>query len=336
MNDIPYSLSLPRRPRRLRRTPAIREMVRETGLRPSNLIQPLFVVDRETASEPVASMPGVRRLGIRDFLAEVERLADLGIRGVAVFPGLDPSLKSATGREAALDPDGLVPRLGRLVKEKGLPINLIADLALDPYTTHGHDGVVDPATGGVLNDPTVEILAEMAVRFAEAGVDWVAPSDMMDGRVGAVRDALDDSGLEDTVILAYSAKFASAYYGPFRDAVGSGRGERPYLDKSTYQLSPANAREAMVEVDLDIHEGADIVMVKPAGPYLDIIRRVRDRCEIPVAAYQVSGEYASIHAAAEKGWLDYEKTRDESLIAVRRAGADLILTYFAAEVAPSL
>jgi len=332
MDHDSYSLPLSRRPRRLRQNQAVRDMIREFRIEPAKLIQPLFVEDVETQREPIESMPGMHRFGRNDFIEELKRLVDLGIKGVAVFPKIDPSLKTGTGREAALDPDGLIPRLARTVKEAGIPINLIADVALDPYTTHGHDGVVDAASGEVLNDATVEILAEMAVNYAGAGVDWVAPSDMMDGRIGAIRDTLDESGFEKTIILAYSAKFASAFYGPFRDAVGSSK-KGEYLDKSTYQLSPSNVREAMVEVDLDIHEGADIVMVKPAGAYLDIIRRVRERCEIPLAAYQVSGEYASIHAASQMGWLDYESARDESLLAIHRAGADLILTYFAAEVA---
>jgi len=329
--EIP--LSLPRRPRRLRQSAATREMVRETRLHPADLIQPLFVVDADRAREEIPSLPGQFRLGREDFLAELERLEGLGIRGVAVFPRVDPARKSRTGREAALDPGGLVPSLAREARRRGVGINLIADLALDPYTEHGHDGVVDPESGRVLNDETVAILVEMALCYAEAGIDWVAPSDMMDGRVGAIRQGLDAAGFEDTVILAYSAKFASAFYGPFRDAVGSKSGRGPGVDKSTYQVSPANAREALLEVDLDCEEGADLVMVKPAGPYLDILARVRERCGIPVAAYQVSGEYACLHAAARAGWLEYEAVRDESLLAIRRAGADLILTYFAAEVA---
>ena len=336
MDQSSFSLPLSRRPRRLRQNQATREMVREIRLAPEKLIQPLFVLDEESAREPIDSMPGIDRLGKKELIEELEQLADLGIRGVALFPKIDSSLKTETGREAATNPEGIIPSLARLVKEKDLPINLIADIALDPYTLHGHDGIVDPASGEILNDPTVEVLAEMAVNYAEAGVDWVAPSDMMDGRIGVIRDALDDSGLANTVIMAYSAKFASAFYGPFRDAVGSAPpiGGK-YLDKSSYQLPPTNVREAMVEVDLDIHEGADIVMVKPAGPYLDIIRRVRERCELPVAAYQVSGEYSMIHASAQKGWIDYKSARNESLTAIHRAGADLILSYFSKEVASS-
>jgi len=309
-------------------------MLRETRLHPSQLIQPLFFTDRESNREPVGSMPDIFRLGLSELAEEAVRLSELGIGGIALFPVIDPAKKSPTGREAALDPRGPVPKAVERIKEAGCKANLIADLALDPYTTHGHDGVVDPESGEVLNDPTVEILTEMAAVYARAGIDWVAPSDMMDGRVGAIRERLDTEGFENTLILAYSAKFASAYYGPFRDAVGSKPSEgSPFLDKTTYQLGPSNVREAMVEVDLDIHEGADIVMVKPAGPYLDIIHRVRERCEIALAAYQVSGEYAMIHAAAANGWVDYRSVRDESLLAIRRAGADLILTYFAGEVA---
>ena len=309
-------------------------MVEEVRLSPEKLIQPLFVTDTDSGREPVESMPGIERLGRKDFLEEVRELVDLGIRAVALFPNIDSSLKSETGREAATSPDGLIPSLARLVRAENIPINLIADIALDPYTVHGHDGLVDSETGEILNDPTVEILKEMAVVYAESGIDWVAPSDMMDGRVGAIRSSLDHAGLEKTVILAYSAKFASAYYGPFRDAVGSTASNGGhYLDKSTYQLNPSNFREAMLEVALDEEEGADIIMVKPAGPYLDIIQRVSQRSRVPVAAYQVSGEYSMIHAAAQKGWLDYESARDESLTAIRRAGADMILTYFAKEVA---
>jgi len=312
-------------------------MLRETAIRPEMLIQPLFLMDTESGREPIESMPRIERLGFGDFFEEVQRLIDSGIKAVALFPKIDPQRKTLSGREAATDPHGLIPRIAEAVRDKGLPIQLIADIALDPYTTHGHDGVVDPVTGEVLNDPTVEILAEMAIVCARAGIDWVAPSDMMDGRIGVIRDALDDEGLSKTVILAYSAKFASAFYGPFRDAVGSAPNQGgTYLDKSGYQLGPGNGKEAMVEIDLDIHEGADIVMVKPAGPYLDILHRVRERCEIPIAAFQVSGEYAMIHAAAEKDWLNYKQARDESLTAIRRAGADLILTYFAKEVAESL
>ena len=324
-----FHLDLIRRPRRMRRTAALRALAQETELRPHHLIQPVFVVDGEGDPEPIESMPGISRLPIPQLVEECRALHGLGISAVALFPSLDASLKSDDGREA-LNPDTLVLRAIRAVKAAVPGLAVITDLALDPYTTHGHDGLIDPKTGDLANDPTVEVLAEMAVLAAGAGVDVVAPSDMMDGRVGAIREALDGNGFTDTAIMAYSAKFASAYYGPFRDAVGSsGAAGTHHLDKRTYQLNPANRREALAEIALDEQEGADILMVKPAGPYLDIIREVREETDLPLAAYQVSGEYAQLHAAAEKGWLDLERCRDESLLAIRRAGADSILTYFA-------
>jgi porphobilinogen synthase len=320
---------LTRRPRRLRRTAAIRGMVAETRLSPDNLIQPLFVIEGEGAPEPIASMPGQYRFNLKDLVAEALELASLGIRAVALFPKLDASLKSAKGEEA-LNPETLVLRAVRKLKAAVPELVVITDVALDPYTTHGHDGVLTEDGTDVANDETVAILAQMAVRQAEAGVDFVAPSDMMDGRVGAIRAALDEAGFSEVGVIAYSAKFNSAFYGPFRDAVGSAKaaGTR-LLGKDTYQLNPGNRREARLEVQLDVEEGADIVMVKPAGPYLDIIRETADAVELPVAAYQVSGEYAQIHAAAQLGWLDLKRSRDESLLAIKRAGADLILTYFA-------
>lgn len=337
-SDMPdnFCLCLTRRPRRMRRTAALRALAHETELRPSHLIQPLFVVDGDGGPEPIESMPGQFRLSIPKLIEECKELASLGIPSVALFPKLDASLKSDDGREAT-NPDTLVLRAIRALKKEVPEIAVITDLALDPYTTHGHDGLWDAAAQDLANDPTVEVLAEMAVLAAEAGVDFVAPSDMMDGRVGAIRDALDGNSHEKTAIMAYSAKFASAYYGPFRDAVGSSASAgTSNLDKRTYQLNPANRREALTEIALDEEEGADVLMVKPAGPYLDIIREVREETDLPLAAYQVSGEYAQIHAAAEKGWLDLEKCRDESLLAIRRAGADMILTYFAKEVALTL
>jgi porphobilinogen synthase len=281
-------------------------------------------------------MPGIARLSIKAAVAECRELHTLGISGVALFPKLDERLKSDDGREA-LNPNTLVLRAIRAIKAAVPELTVITDLALDPYTEHGHDGLWDAAAQDLANDPTVEVLAEMAVLAAEAGVDMVAPSDMMDGRVGAIRAALDDNDFEKTAIMAYSAKFASAYYGPFRDAVGSApsAGSRN-LNKRSYQLNPANRREALVEIALDEEEGADVLMVKPAGPYLDIIREVREETELPLAAYQVSGEYAQIMAAAEQGWLDLECSRNESLLAIRRAGADMILTYFAKAFAQSL
>jgi porphobilinogen synthase len=328
-----FKLDLVRRPRRLRRTPALRALVEETVLRPSQLIAPLFVIEGEGREEPIGSMPGVSRRSIDRLVVEALELKALGVVTVALFPKLDSLLKDTAGTRA-LDRDGLVLRTVRALKREVPGVTVMTDIALDPYTTHGHDGVLTPAGDDVANDATVAILARMAVLHAGAGVDMVAPSDMMDGRVGAIRRALDAGGFTTTAIMAYTAKFASAYYGPFRDAVGSARpaGEAP-LDKGTYQLNPANRREALVEAALDEAEGADILMVKPAGPYLDIVRDLRNTTDLPLAAYQVSGEFAQIHAAAERGWLDLKKARRESLVAIRRAGADMILTYFAKDVA---
>lgn len=331
-----FRLDLIRRPRRMRRTAALRALANETDLQPHNLIQPLFVIEGEGAAEPISSMPGVQRLPISLLIEECRELLQLGISAVALFPKLDASVKTDDGREA-LNPGTLVLRAIRAIKAAVPEMAVITDLALDPYTVHGHDGLLDLSTSDLANDATVEILAEMAVLAAEAGVDIVAPSDMMDGRVGAIREALDQNAHETVAIMAYSAKFASAFYGPFRDAVGSASSAGTHhLDKRTYQLNPGNRREAMIEIALDGQEGADILMVKPAGPYLDIIREVRDASELPLAAYQVSGEYAQIMAAAERGWLDLERCRDESLLAIRRAGADMILTYFAKAYAQSL
>jgi porphobilinogen synthase len=281
-------------------------------------------------------MPGVFRRSVRDLARECRALHRLGIQAVAIFPKLASRLKDPEG-SAALSEDALVLRAVRSIKKAVPGLSVMTDVALDPYTDHGHDGVLSADGRDVDNDRTVAILARMAVLHARAGVDLVAPSDMMDGRVGAIRRALDDAGFEGTCILAYSAKFASAYYGPFRAAVGSdaGKGAKA-IDKRSYQLNPANRREALAEVALDEAEGADIVMVKPAGPYLDIIREVRGATLRPVAAYQVSGEYAQIHAAARLGWLDLAATRREALLAIKRAGADMILTYFARDMAEEL
>ena len=334
MSDI-FKLELNRRPRRTRRTSSLRALVRETEISPRHLIQPVFVVDGESSPEAVDSMPGIFRLSITDLIKECRELVDLGISAVALFPKIEDNLKSDDAREA-LKPDTLVLRAIHAIKTEVPEISVVSDLALDPYTLNGHDGLWDSGTQDLANDATVEVLTDMAVLAAEAGVDLVAPSDMMDGRVGAIRSALDGNGFERTAIMAYSAKFASAYYGPFRDAVGSsGAAGTHDLDKRTYQLDPANRREALMEIALDEEEGADILMVKPAGPYLDIIREVREETELPLAAYQVSGEYAQIYAAAQRGWLDLERCRDESLLAIRRAGADIILTYFAKEYAKS-
>ena len=329
-------LDLARRPRRLRRTPAVRALVEETVLRSQDFIAPLFVVEGKGKPEPIASMPGVFRRSITDLVKECRELAALGIPAVALFPKLDSRRKDAEGT-AALHEDALVLRAVRAVKTAVPGLTVITDIALDPYTTHGHDGVLTRTGDDVDNDRTVSILTRMAVLHARAGVDFVAPSDMMDGRVGAIRRALDAAGFTHTGIVAYSAKFASAYYGPFREAVGSAKAAGTHLlGKDTYQLNPANRREALVEAALDAQEGADIVMVKPAGPYLDIIREVRNASDRPVAAYQVSGEYAQLHAAAKLGWLDLARTRHESLLAIKRAGADMILTYFAKDMAVAL
>ena len=324
------------RPRRLRRTPAVRDMAREVRLSPSQLIAPLFVKDGDGPPDAVGSMPGVFRLSLADLLSECGELAALGVRGIALFPVTPPHLKDALGTEA-LNPECLLLRAVRAVKQRHPELVLFTDVALDPYTSHGHDGLLNAEGTDVDNDSTVEVLCRQAVLAAAAGTDFVAPSDMMDGRVRAIRMALDSAGHPDTGILAYSAKFASAFYGPFRDAVGSAAaaGTRS-LDKRGYQLDPATPRQAIQDALLDEAEGADALMVKPAGAYLDVIARLREQTRLPLAAYQVSGEYAQIHAAAKAGWLDYRSVRDESLLAIRRAGADWILTYFAKEVAGDL
>jgi len=331
-----FKLDLIHRPRRLRRTESLRRLVAETRLAPADFIAPLFVVEGKGAPEAIPSMPGVFRHSVANLVRECRALARLGVPAVALFPKLAARLKDEEGTEA-LDEDGLILRAVRAVKRSVPEITVVTDIALDPYTTHGHDGVLTAAGDDVDNDRTVGILVRMAALHARAGVDLVAPSDMMDGRIRAVRQALDSAGFSGTGIMAYSAKFASAYYGPFRDAVGSSKaaGTR-LLGKSTYQLDPGNRREALAEISLDESEGADILMVKPAGPYLDIIREVRDATLKPVAAYQVSGEYAQLHAAARLGWLDLARTRHESLLAIKRAGADMILTYFAKEMAAGM
>ena len=325
-------MQLTTRLRRNRASEGLRRMVRETRIDVADLVCPLFVHEGGT-NAPVASMPGVERRSVEDLVRECRELSDLGLPAVAVFPVIDPARKNTRGTHA-LSPDNILFRALREVKSAVPGLVLIADVALDPYTDHGHDGVLAKDGRDVDNDATVEILHELAVKEAEAGADIVAPSDMMDGRVGAIRAALDAVGGTDTCILAYAAKFSSAYYGPFREAVGSAQSAP--IDKATYQLDPANLREALREVEQDEREGADMVMVKPAGPYLDVIRAVRENTKLPLAAYQVSGEYAQIHAAARAGWLDYEKTRDEALLAIKRAGADIIITYFAREVAVQL
>ena len=328
-------LDLIRRPRRNRQNAAIRALVRENQVRVDDLIQPLFIKDGNGLPEEIASLSGQSRLNVRNCITEVQELAALGIKAVALFPQIDSGLKDARGKYATIPKNWFFHAI-REIKAAVPQVLIVADVALDPYTSHGHDGVLD-ANGDVANDDTVHILTHYATLLAEAGADIVAPSDMMDGRIGAIRDELDHEGYAQTAILAYAVKFASAYYGPFRDAVGSStkKGAAP-LDKRTYQLDPANMREALLEARLDEDQGADIIMVKPAGLYLDVINAVKAGTVLPVAAYQVSGEYAQIHAAANAGWLDLERARDESLLAIKRAGADIILTYFAKAVAESL
>lgn len=330
-------LELTHRPRRLRKSDSIRRLVNEVELSVNHLIQPLFVIDGEGMPEPIESMPGMQRLPIMHLVETCRKLQALGIPAVALFPCIDGRLKTDEGREA-VNPGGLILRAIRTLKQAVPAMTIITDLALDPYTSHGHDGLLDAHGKDLMNDATVERLVEMALLAAEAGADIVAPSDMMDGRVAAIRGALDDLGHTSVAIMAYSAKFASAFYGPFRDAVGSGPSASPggYLAKGTYQLNPANRREGMTELLLDEQEGADILMIKPAGPYLDVVYAARQQTNRPLAAYQVSGEYAQMVAAAERGWLNLERCRDESLLAIRRAGADMILTYFAQAYAQSL
>ncbi len=323
--------SLPQRPRRNRRTEAIRRLVRETDVTPHHLVLPLFVCEGKGRRIAIASMPGVYRLS-RDLIVKEARAAyKLGIPAVALFPVLPRRLKDSTA-SASLKPDGLLQQTVHALKSAVPELAVITDVAMDPYSSDGHDGFVDQH-GRIDNDRTLDILAEMAVAQAQAGADLVAPSDMMDGRVGALRTALDAAGFTDTGILAYAAKYCSAFYGPFREALDSAP---RHGDKKTYQMDPANAREAVREVLLDVAEGADMVMVKPAGPYLDVVRSVRDAVSVPVAAYQVSGEYAMIKAAARQGWLDEAACVRESLLAIRRAGADLILTYFARQFAETV
>ena len=304
--------------------------MRESRLHASDLILPVFVLDGHGITQDVASMPGVQRVTLDRLLPIAEECVRLGIPVLALFPVLEPSLKSEDGREA-LNAKGLVPTVARELKKRFPELGVMTDVALDPYTTHGQDGLLD-STGYIVNDPTVAVLAKQALVQAEAGVDIVAPSDMMDGRIGAIRTSLEEAGHIHTKIMAYSAKYASAFYGPFRDAVGSaanlGKG-----NKKVYQMDPGNSDEALREVALDIAEGADMVMVKPGLPYLDIVRRVKDEFRVPTFAYQVSGEYAMVKAAAERGWLDHDLTMMETLGAFKRAGADGVLTYFALEAA---
>jgi porphobilinogen synthase len=318
------------RPRRLRRDAFTRALVREHGLSSSDLILPVFVHEGVDRVEPVLSMPGVSRLSLDRLLLVAEECVALGIPVLALFPVIDASLKTPDGIEA-INPDGLVPRVVRALKQQFPGLGILTDVALDPFTSHGQDGVLDDS-GYIINDRTVELLTRQALVQAQAGVDIVAPSDMMDGRIGAIRQALEANGLIHTRIMAYSAKYASAFYGPFRDAVGS-KGNLGKADKKTYQMDPGNSDEALREVALDLAEGADMVMVKPGMPYLDIVRRVRDEFHVPTFAYQVSGEYAMLKAAAANGWLDHDAVMMESLLAFKRAGANGVLTYFALEAA---
>ncbi len=318
------------RPRRLRKDEFSRAMVREHRLHPSDLILPVFVTAGHNQTQDVASMPGVQRVTLDRLLPVAESCLQLGIPVLALFPVIETALKTEDGAEA-LNPEGLVPTVVRELKRRFPELGVLTDVALDPYTSHGQDGLLD-ATGYIVNDSTVDVLRRQALVHAEAGVDIVAPSDMMDGRIGAIRQALEAKGHIHTKIMAYSAKYASAFYGPFRDAVGSA-GNLGKSNKKVYQMDPGNSDEALREVALDIAEGADMVMVKPGMPYLDIVRRVKDEFHVPTFVYQVSGEYAMLKAAAANGWLDHDAVMMESLLAFKRAGADGVLTYFALDAA---
>jgi porphobilinogen synthase len=313
--------------RRTRRTGALRGLVRETRLSPSDLVYPIFVTVGEDVKNPVASMPGVFQLSINHAVAEAKRAGDLGVPAVLLFGIPNQKDEAASG---AYDPEGIIQLATRAIKDAASELIVITDVCLCEYTSHGHCGVVEKGTGEVMNDVSLELLARTASSQAEAGADIVAPSDMMDGRVAAIRSELDNEGFQDTPILAYAAKYASAFYGPFREAAESAPA---FGDRRSYQMDPANAREALLEVELDVEEGADIVMVKPALPYLDVVRRVRETTKLPVAAYSVSGEYAMIKAASQNGWLDERTAVLEALTGVKRAGADIIVTYHAPDVA---
>jgi porphobilinogen synthase len=316
--------------RRNRHDDFSRRMVREQALTPNDFIYPVFVIEGKGISQPVPSMPGVSRFTLDRLLPVAERCMSAGVPAMALFPAIESGLKTADGREAA-NPDGLIPRVLRELKRQFPELGVMTDVALDPYTSHGQDGLIDDG-GYILNDATIQVLQQQALRQAEAGVDIVAPSDMMDGRVGALRSALDAAGHIHTRIMAYSAKYASSFYGPFRDAVGSAA-TLGKSNKLTYQMDPANSDEALWEVGLDLEEGADMVMVKPGMPYLDIVRRVKDAYQAPTFVYQVSGEYAMLRAAFQNGWLDERRCVLEALLSFKRAGADGILTYFALDAA---
>jgi len=334
---MPFSLPSPQFPairmRRMRRDAFSRALMQENVITAGDLIYPVFIQEGDKLRTPVGSLPGVERLSIDQLLLVAEECVALGIPVLALFPVIDPALKTPDGIEA-INPDGLIPRAVKALKQRFPELGILTDVALDPYTSHGQDGVMDD-NGYVLNDETSVLLVQQALAQARAGVDIVAPSDMMDGRIGAIRSALEAEQFIHTRIMAYSAKYASAFYGPFREAVGSaanlGKGS-----KSTYQMDPANSDEALREVALDLAEGADMVMVKPGMPYLDIVRRVKDEFKVPTFAYQVSGEYAMIKAAAQNGWLDHDKAMLEAMMAFKRAGADGVLTYFALDIARHL
>ena len=321
------------RMRRMRRDPFSRALMRENVVTPSDLIYPVFILDGENQRQQVASMPGVERVSVDLLLKVAEESVGLGIPMLALFPVVDASLKTYDGVEAT-NPEGLVPRAVRELKKHFPELGIMTDVALDPYTTHGQDGLPDE-NGYIVNEKTIEMLIRQSLAQADAGVDVVAPSDMMDGRIGAIRNVLESKGHIHTRIMAYSAKYASAFYGPFRDAVGSAA-NLGKADKNTYQMDPGNTDEALREVALDLAEGADMVMVKPGMPYLDVVRRVKDEFKVPTFAYQVSGEYAMLKAAAQNGWLDHDKVMMESMMAFKRAGADGVLTYFALDVARKL
>ncbi len=319
------------RPRRNRKSAAVRSLVEETKLSVSDLIYPQFVVEGFGIQDPIQSMPGIYRLSLDQLLREAERAVEFGIPGIALFPVIPKERKDATGSESA-NPDGILQKTVKALKEAFPQLCVITDVALDPYTSHGHDGLLSDE-GEILNDETVEVLVRSALTQAEAGVDMVAPSDMMDGRVGAIRTALDANGFEHVNIISYTAKYASAFYGPFRDALSSAPA---FGDKKTYQMNPANWREALIEMQLDEKEGADVLMVKPALAYLDIIAKIREATALPISAYHVSGEYAMVMAAAQNGWLDGDRALFESVLSIKRAGADMIFTYAAPKIAQIL
>ena len=325
-------LSIPIRSRRLRRTSGIRRLFSETAVSPSHLVAPLFVIDGQGKPESIPSLPGHFRFPIPSLIREAQRLSRRGVGGIAIFPFIPQRLRTPNAKEA-LNLKGLIYRAIRALKKELPEFPVFADVALDPYTSHGHDGLLNRSGKDVDNDSTVRFLMRQSVLLADAGADFVAPSDMMDGRIGFIRGALDQAGFTETGILSYAAKFASCLYGPFRNAVGSAQSARTHsLNKRGYQADPGSRRAILRDALLDEKEGADLLMVKPAGPYLDILRDLRENTHLPLAAYQVSGEYAQIHAAGQKGWVDLRKARDESLLSIRRAGADIIFTYFAKDM----